>query len=444
MARLRSLITLVWLVHALAMPLDDDDDDGCGSPPVPVRVPDSPSAAILAPYEHPPTPHPSPSQHPHATVPVSHASHTRDILGAVLGIAIALAAIGFAVRYVIRRRRVADDPFRDPPKPRFTAFRFRPKFAKRLSDESWVSPTLPNVGSPESPLTRDFELRRSSCPQRRLVPVTTPVCTPTDSEFGARLDDPVPVPPVRVPSPVYFSPFSPSPSISSSPSSLSPAPSTEPLAPSSPNLARLSRLLSSTFRDSRVLDSPARPTTAHLLQTARSYAHAYRPSSTTSTSLYTPPTHRPAGTHSRTGFYPGPGDDHTRWERVRDTFSTVTTSDTTCTVPHLLRAATDHQPFASPFADPDPGATNQHLVASPSDVSQSSKQASVGLKLRLSDASEHAHYRLRERERERKRRRERERTSVEAVHHHQRSPSWEVQREFKLRDSESVLREVGW
>ncbi|KAH0831110.1 hypothetical protein J3R83DRAFT_13676 [Lanmaoa asiatica] len=306
---------------------------------------DSPSAAILAPYEHPPTPHPSPSQHPHTTLPTSHRSQTPAILGTVFGILIVLAAFFFAARYVIRRRRLAADPFKDPPKPRFTAFRFRPRSTgskKRLSDESWVSPTLPALGSPGSPLSQDLELSRYAFPRRKLVPVTTPVCTPTDTEFGSRLDgDPsvVAVPPVRVPSPVYISPFSPSPSLSSSPSTLSPTPSTEPLTSPAPSPARLSRLLSSTFRDTRAIESPARPTTAHLIHTARSYAHAYRPSSATTTSLYTQPTlsARVSGARSRTSFYPGP--------TVRDTFSTVTTSDTDtiCTVPHLLRAVAEDQ-----------------------------------------------------------------------------------------------------
>ena len=412
MSRLRSFITLFCAFYSVAMPVadddddDDDDDNGCESITTAAHVPDSPSPAILAPYEQPPMPHPSPSQYPHATLPVSHRSHTPAVLGTVFGILIALVAFSFTARYVIRRRR---DPFKDPAKPRFTAFRCRPRSTKRLSDESWVSPALPALGSPGSPLSQDLELRQYAFPQRKLVPVTTPVCTPTDTEFGSRIDD-IPVPPVRVPSPVYISPFSPSPSLSSSPSSLSLAPSTDPLPSPSPNPPRLSRLLSSTFRDTRVVDSPARPTTAHLIQTARSYAHAYRPSSTTSTSLYTQPTPsvRLAGIRSRTSFYPGPTDD--THASVRDTFSTVTTTDTICTVPHLLRAVAEHQ--SSPFADPDP---DEQPGGTP-----------LGLKLRLSDASEHARYRLRERERERKRQLERR------------------VKEFKLRDSESVLREMGW
>ncbi|KAI9569378.1 hypothetical protein HD554DRAFT_2093429 [Boletus coccyginus] len=387
---------------------------------------------------------------------------------------IALAAVFFTARYVgRRRRRTAADPFKDPPKPRFTAFRLRPTASKkRLSDESWVSPILPALGSPGSPLSQDLELRRYACPRRRLVPVTTPVCTPTDTEFGSRLEfangDPdsvVPVPAVRVPSPVYISPFSPSPSLSSSSSSLSPAPSAEPLGTPAPDAARLSRLLSSTFMGSRVVLSPARPTTAHLIHTARSYAHAYRPSSATTTSLYTQPSSsvRLAGTRSRTSFYPGPtGDARAAWGRVRDTISTVTTSDTdtVCTVPHLFRAVAEVQSSISPFADPDPDSVNEHvssLARSTNTEGQRRAPAgtSLGLKLRLSDASEHARYRLRERERERERQREREREQrlstdsqgsetavcvdasldVEEV---------SVRKEFKLRDSESVLREIGW
>jgi hypothetical protein len=263
--------------------------------------------------------------------------------------------------------------------------------------------------------------------------VTTPVCTHTDTEFGSRLEfangDPgsvIPVPLVCVPSPVYFSPFSPSPSPSHSSSSLSPAPSIEPVNSPSANTARLSRLLSSTFRDTRVVVSPARPATAHLIYTACSCAHAYRPSSATTTSLYTPPTSstRLVGTHSRTSFYPGPTDDvRAGWGRVRDTFSTVTISDTdtVCTVPHLLRAVAEAHPSPSPFADPDPGTgtwyvngNEQSASASPlrrlaSTEGQTQVGTSLALKLRLSVTSEHAQYRLRERERKRKRRQERER-----------------------------------
>jgi hypothetical protein len=484
---------------------DDDDDDGCASDtPQPVEhiatstaaavhVPDSPSAGILAPYQHLPTPHPSPSQYPHATLPVSPQAQTPAILGTIIGIVIALVAFSLTTRYVVRRRRIVADPFKDSAKPRFIAFRLRPRSTrskKRLSDESWVSPLLPALGSPGSPLSQDLELRRYAFPKRRLVPVTTPVCTPTDTEFGSRLEcangDPgsvIPAPHVRLPSPVYFSPFSPSPSLSSSSSSLSPAPSTEPLSSPSANTVRLSRLLSSTFRDTRVVVSPARPTTAHLIHTARSYAHAYRPSSATTTSLYTPPTSsaRLAGTRSRTSFYPGPTDEaRAGWGRVRDTFSTVTTSDTdtVCTVPHLLRAVAEAQPSTSPFADPDPGTgtwyvsgNEQSASASPlrrltSTEGQTPVGTSLASKLRLSDASEHAQYRLRERERERKRQRERERerteqrlstdsrasgataTSVETVRAiHRRSRSLEMEearKEFRLRDSERVLREIGW
>ena len=502
MSRLHSFMTLLWLVtSSLTMPLadednEDDDDDGCTSDvlqpvkhivmstAVAVHVPDSPSAGILAPYQHPPIPHPSPSQYLHATLPVSHRSQTSAILGTVIGIVIALVAFSFTARYVARRRRIAADPFKDPPKPRFIAFRLRPRSTrskKRLSDESWVSPALPAFGSPGSPLSQDLELSRYACPKRKLVPVTTPVCTPTDTEFGSRLEfvkgDPgseIPALPVRVPSPVYFSPFSPSPSLTSSSSSLSPALSTEPLSSPSPNSARLSRLLSSTFRDTRVAVSPARPTTAHLIHTARSYAHAYRPSSATTTSLYTPPTSstRLAGTRSRTSFYPGPTDAASGWGRVRDTFSTVTTSDTVCTVPHLLRAVTEGQPSNSPFADPDPRTADEQPASAPSlgqstsTEGQTAGGTSLALKLRLSDASEHAQYRLRERERERKRQRERVRVraeqplntdsrasamtamsveTVRAIHRRSRSLEMEeVRKEFRLRDSESVLREIGW
>ncbi|KAN0094804.1 hypothetical protein V8E55_003091 [Tylopilus felleus] len=348
--------------------------------------------------------------------------------------------------------------------------------------------------SPVSPLSQDLELRRYAYTQRKVVPVISEVCTPTETEFGSRLEissgepgSAIAIPPVRVPSPVYIPPFSPSPSLSSSSSSLSPTPSIEPLSSPSPKPARLSRLLSSRFRDTRVVTSPTRPTTAHLLQTARSYAHAYRPSSATTTSLYTPPTPsaRLFGTRSRTSFYPNwPTDDGpVAWERVRDTLSTMTTSetDTGCTVPHLLRAASEVQLSISPFADPDPntgdrGGTEQQLAASASSLSlgpstriggqargQTLVGTSLGLKVRLSDASEHAHYRLRERERERQRKGERERLdrlstdsqtsqatarSVEMTRtEHRRSRSLEVdvvRKEFKLRDSESVLREIGW
>lgn len=478
MSRLHSFITFVWFViYSVGMPLADDDDDndgdddGCWSDsespqPVqhmvvsttPVHVLDSPSGVVRAPYEHPPTPHPSPSQHPHATLPVSHRSQTPAIVGTAFGILIALVAFFFTTRYVIRRRRFATDPFRDPPKPRFTVFRFRPRSTgskKRLSDESWVSPILPVLGSPESPLSQDLELSRYTIPRRKLVPVTTPVCTPTDTEFGSRLEfdngDPnsilgsvVVVPPVRMPSPVYISPFSPSPSLSSESSSLSPTPSTEPLTLPSLDPARLSRLLSSTFGVTRAAESPTRPTTAHLIHTARSYAHAYRPSSATTTSLYTPPTPsaRVSGTRSRTSFYPG--------RTVRDTFSTVTTADTDM-VPHLLRAVAEDQPSSSPFVDPDPRSGNVDPVtpsASASSMEQSKGTEGeplgtlLGLKLRLSDASEHARYRLREKERERERQEERggggQRLSTESTD----EPVG--RKEFKLRDSETVLREIGW
>ena len=442
MSRLRSFITLVCLfIHSFAMPLADDDDDGddgdCESEPIlsshpVVHVEALPTTTHT--IQPPPTPHPSPSQHPHASLPVSHRSQTPAILGAV--IVLALVAFALTARYLVRRRRVTGDPFKDPPKSKFTAFRLRSSTAakKRLSDESWVSPAL---GSPES---QDLESGR---PQRKLVPVTTPVCTPTDTEFGSRLDSDsvIPVPPVRVPSPVYFSPFSPSPSITSS-SSLSPTPSSEPLGTPTPNPARLSRLLSSTFRPTRVAVSPARPTTAHLIHTARSYAHAYHPSSATTTSLYTPPTSRLSGTRSRTTFYPGPTDDaRAGWARVRDTFSTVTTTDTVCAVPHLLDAIAEDQPSTSPFADPDPSTP----MGTP-----------LGLKLRLSDASNHAKYRLRERERERERQHKMERegeeqqqcadaqTCASIVHQESRDFEVEVRKQFRLRDSESVLREIGW
>ena len=378
MSQLRSFITLLWIVScSLAMPLDDsDEDDDCWLP-----IADSPSAALLAPYQ---TAHPSPSQHPHT-------STTPAILGAVFGILIALAC-SLAACYVVRRRR--GNPFKDPPNTGLIG-RFRTKYGtpeKRLSDESWVSPELPALGSPGSPLSQDAELRQYAFPQRKLIPVTTPVTTPTDTEFEFE------IPAVRVPAPAYISPFSPSPSMSSSPSS---APSIDPFPP--PSAARLSRLLSCTFKGT---STTARPTTARLIQTARSYAHAYRPSSTTSTSLYAQPTSsvRLAGTRSRTSFY-----DPT-WDRVRDTISTVTTSDTTCTVPHLLRAVGE-----DPRDEQSPGPRGTLL----------------GLRVRLSDASEHARYRLRERERERRRQFERDLADS-------------TRKEFRLRDSESVLREMGW
>ena len=156
----------------------------------------------------------------------------------------------------------------------------------------------------------------------------------------------------------------------------------------SPNPARLSR----------VDMAPGRPTIAHLIHTARSYSHAYRLSSVTTTSLYTQHTSstRLDGTRSRTSFYSGPTDDTRAWGRIRDTFPTVTTSDTdtVCTVPHLFRAVAE----TSPFADPD-------LEQPASSVWQSTTSVgtSLGLQLRLSYASEHARYRLRERECQRER-----------------------------------------
>ena len=510
MARLHSFITLVCILsHSFAMPLadDDNDNDGCewdapqpaqlvaSATPV-VYIPDSPLADILTPYQHPPTPHPSPSQHLHATLPVAHRSQTPAILGTVIGVLIALVALAI----IVRGRRGTTDPFMDPPKHTFSPFCIRrtTPSKKRLSDESWVSPILPAPGSPSSPLSQDLELRQYTVPQRKLVPITTPVCTPSDTEFGPRLEfasgDPdsvIHVPLVRVPSPVYIPPFSPSPSLSPSSSSLSPAPSTEPLTSPPSNSARLSCLLSSTFRDTRVATTSARPTTTHLIQTARSHAYAYHPSSVTTTSVYSipTPTARSSGTRARTGFYPDPMDDaDTAWGRVRDTFSTMTTSDSdmACTVPHLLRAVTGARPSTSPFADPDcvngsEKPAGASLVQSASTEGQGRTQTiagmSFGLKLRLSDASEHARYRLRERERERERRqlgerrkerereeRERERvaqrfsiesqTSAATVMSvdtaragRPRSRSLDaavVRKEFKLRDSESVLREIGW
>ncbi|KAG6380112.1 hypothetical protein JVT61DRAFT_8198 [Boletus reticuloceps] len=452
MSRRRSFITLLCLSISLAVPLaddDDDDDDGCESDTI-VHVPDSPSAAILAPYQHPPTPHPSPSQLPHATLPVHHPSKTPAILGTVFGIVIAIVALALTARYLVRRHRIAADPFKDPPKPRFTAFRLR-----RIT-----ALARPRAASVYLPTTQARPRHHPSLhTYRHRVWAPSRVCKRRSGIHDAR-------PACARPSPVYIPPFSPSPSLTSS-SSLSPAPSTEPLSSPSPNTARLSRLLSSTFRDSRVAMSPARPTTAHLIQTARSYAHAYRPSSAITTSLYTPPTPsaRLSGTRCRIGFYPGPTDDaHAAWGRFRDTFSTVTTSDTETafTVPHLHRAMADVQPSISPFADPDPGNGNEQPTTQGHVETQTPMGTPLGLTLRLSDASEHAQYRLRERERERQRlERERERaeqrlstesqtsestTSMETMYH-RRSQSLEVEemrKEFKLRDSESVLREIGW
>ncbi|KAG9313705.1 hypothetical protein JVU11DRAFT_6055 [Chiua virens] len=298
-------------MHAIARPVDDDDDDDdddCWSTTV------SPSAVILA---QPPTPRPSPSQIPHATLPIPHRDQTPVILGSVFGVFIALVVFVLATRYVIRRRR---DPFKDP------RFQLRPS-KRRLSDESWVSPTLSDIASPPS---QDLDV---------------------DTEFGNR--------PVRVPPPAYIAPISPS-------------PSTEPLT-SSP---RLSRLLSSTFRDSCQVDSPARPSTAYLSCTA---------------SL------RFAGTRSRADVY----EPH-----ARDTISTTTT------------------------ADPD--------TVTPS-ASASTLQPAPVLKLRMSDASEHARYRLREMERQHERQLVKERFSTESV-----TSMDDERREFRLRDSETVLREIGW
>ena len=125
--------------------------------------------------------------------------------------------------------------------------------------------TTPCTRVPGSPLSQDRELRRYACPRCKLVPITTPVCTPTDTEFGSRLEfangnpgSVITVPPVHVPSPMYISPLSPSPSLSFS-SSLSLAQSIEPLSSPSPNPACLSRLLSSTFGDTRIVVLPHGP-----------------------------------------------------------------------------------------------------------------------------------------------------------------------------------------
>jgi hypothetical protein len=99
----------------------------------------------------------------------------------------------------------------DPPKPRFIAFLLRSRSTrskKRLSNESWVSPLLPALGTTGSPLSQDLELRRYAFPKRKLVPGYTP------TEFGSRLEfangypgSVISVSPVRVPSPVPILPL---------------------------------------------------------------------------------------------------------------------------------------------------------------------------------------------------------------------------------------------
>ncbi|KAF8839713.1 hypothetical protein BDN67DRAFT_739722 [Paxillus ammoniavirescens] len=280
-----------------------------------------------------PHPRPSASRIPHASMPVQteHASHSKTpiIVGAVLGVLLTVLAIVATARCIVRRLR-SDSPgitldtpqpaekfldhFLDPPRSKsIFEFKFKPSASNesfrpnRLSNESWVTrETSPHStlkrSTPPPPLPQILARQDLGFPsyafprERKLVLVTTPVCTPSDvTVFGSRVElatekgkedywgdangqgeqrhfirpGEIYVPLVRVPSPAYVSPSSPSLPMSPSPSfrhspTLSPTPSTEALIHMSPTSSnadtianlrpsgnRLSRLLASSFRDTR-------------------------------------------------------------------------------------------------------------------------------------------------------------------------------------------------
>ncbi|KAF9224740.1 hypothetical protein BS17DRAFT_766124 [Gyrodon lividus] len=235
---------------------------------------------------------------------------------------------------------------------------------------------------------------------------------------------------------------------------------------------------------------PTRPTVAHLMRTARSYTQR-NPENTTN-SLYARATGsmqsslRFSGAPSRSSLYGAEGLSSVRSglafafgtsargsgyiplcerdgveggrnvgrgmekggsgrDRDRDTMTTITTQDTTSTMPYLSRAGVYaslhgqshvHAPSttASMTISPSPSMVTR-VSPSPSvaaslivPVTPSASVSSVtgpnkgvgtpmgtplGLKVRVSDASEHELYRERERERERRRRRARERLGRE-------------------------------
>ncbi|KIJ16310.1 hypothetical protein PAXINDRAFT_98794 [Paxillus involutus ATCC 200175] len=175
----------------------------------------------------PATPHPRPSASriPHASMPLQteHASHSKTpiIVGAVLGVLLAVLAFVATARCIVRRLR-SDSPitlgtpqpaekfvdhFQDPPRSKsIFEFKFKPSASNenvrpnRLSNESWVTrETSPHStlkrSTPPPPLPQilgrqDLDFRSYGFPgKRRLVPVTTPVCTPSDvTVFGSRVE----------------------------------------------------------------------------------------------------------------------------------------------------------------------------------------------------------------------------------------------------------------
>ena len=191
----------------------------------------------------------------------------------------------------------------------------------------------------ESPLSQDHELRRYAFPRRKLVPVTTPVYTPTDTEFGSRVEfanrdpDSVILVPVCFPSPVYVFP----PRLPSPPPPPSPPPSPqEPFSSPSPNPACL---LSSTFGDTRIVVPPHGPPprisfTPHDRTPTPAVPRAQQPP------LSTPSPHPPPVSPARV---PEPASTPARQTtralcRGEPETRCPSDMDTVCTVPHLLQA----------------------------------------------------------------------------------------------------------
>ncbi|KIK80591.1 hypothetical protein PAXRUDRAFT_15700 [Paxillus rubicundulus Ve08.2h10] len=582
-------------------------------------VHNSPGATVLTPYQQKPTVpaapilHPSASRIPHASMPVQteHVSHSKTpiIVGAVLGVLLAVFAFVASARCIVRRCRSESpinlgtpqpaekfvDHFQDPPKSKsIFEFKFKPSASNenarpnRLSNESWVTHEISphstfKRSTPPPPLPQILDFRSYAFPgERRLVPVTTPVCTPSDvTVFGSRLElaaekekeehwdetnghgqgeqphfirpGDVYVPLVRVPSPAYVSPFSPSLPMSASPPfrhspTFSPTPSTETLIHTSPTSAnadtiadlrpsgnRLSRLLASSFRDTRETSfrtysffshtstistqrngnihgatstiapgintpKPAMANTRHpVCATAAHPTGAVRPhirqSGSTTNSLYArapgsvsvPSSLRAGGTRSRTSFYGADGTSSERfslalgnsvssglafgfgfgtsatgrgytplceseeregmrnmgqmtergWEitkdRDRDTMTTITTQDTTSTSHYLSRAAVyallygqshiqapsvatsttvSPSPSIATYVPPS-SSTAASLIATATPSASMEAATPLGLKVRLSDASEHELFRGREKERERRRERAQEQLAKE-------------------------------
>ncbi|KIJ59907.1 hypothetical protein HYDPIDRAFT_43747 [Hydnomerulius pinastri MD-312] len=411
------------------------------------------------------------------------------------------------------------DPFQDPPSSKARPALTYPFIANnngKTNDIRSASPastfTLSRKQPPPIPIRpHDLELRNFTFPrERKLVAVTTSVGTPSDvTVFGSRIEfgpadgkgqrmdemegeetrsisiSPGNVyVPLRIPSPTHVSPFSPaiSPVFPLSPSSsstgthtLSPSPSgqflvsqsrgeenTENQTEKNHNL-RLSRLLASSFRDTRTTSFRTHSSLSRPPSNSPSFSHhphtrptrpnpAYLPLTTpSSTSLYTTSLYaRATGTaaSSTTSFYAHahdtrssaaysmttrrssyarPGEPYEGGGR-RDTMTTITTQDTTSTVPYLLRAGVYARGGGGASVSPSPSVVGVGVGPSPSlggggmGVARSSSSVSdcsaraqgqmgvgtpLGLGVRVSDASEHESYREGERQRARAREAER-------------------------------------